>query len=69
MPAMSSKDAPEETPWDSKTSERFNRCVRVRSQHYGQSDVERGDKLADIGSIVNDLENSSTLVKKLHQGV
>ncbi|KAH8754262.1 cysteine alpha-hairpin motif superfamily [Hyaloscypha finlandica] len=23
MPAMSSKDAPEETPWDSKTSEKF----------------------------------------------
>jgi hypothetical protein len=66
---MSSKDAPDETPWDSKTSEKFNRCVRIRSQHFGQSDVERGDTIADIGPIVNGLENSSTLVKKLHRGV
>lgn len=66
---MSSKDAPEETPWDSKTSEKFNRCVRIRSQHFGQSDVERGDKIADIGPIANGLGNSSILVKKLHRGV
>lgn len=66
---MSSKDAPEETPWDSKTSEKFNRCVRIRSQNVGQSDIERGDKIADIGPIANGLENSSILVKKLPRGV